>query len=80
MSIYTLLKNRAGFGNQLLHGLSNVQAEFGNEVVDSEIIVFIASMEHFEANTDFVPHTPTKGIKRTEILGPGPLANALGSL
>jgi hypothetical protein len=25
------------FGNQLLHGLSNVQAEFGNEVVDSEI-------------------------------------------
>ena len=34
-----LFKNRAGFGNHLLHGLSNVQAEFGNEVVDSEINV-----------------------------------------
>ena len=32
-----LVTNRAGIGNQLLHGLSNVQAEFGNEVVDSEI-------------------------------------------
>ena len=32
-----MLKTRAGFGNQLLHGLSNDQAEFGNEVVDSEI-------------------------------------------
>ena len=38
--LYTLVKNRAGFGNHLLHWLLNVQAEFGNEVVDSEINVF----------------------------------------
>ena len=35
-----LVKNRAGIGKNILHGLSNVQAEFGNEVVDSEINVF----------------------------------------